>query len=55
MPRISGVSASTTESRMRRSPSPRTVAWWLRNWPCTLFTSVTLIDFAVDLRMMVSP
>ena len=32
---------------MRRRPRPFTVARWLFNCPNTLFTSVTLIDFAV--------
>src|SRR5690606_10913456 len=42
IPRISGVSATIRESRMRRRPSPRTVARWLLSCPLTLRTSVTL-------------
>ena len=45
MPRISGVSASVAVSRMRRRPSPRTVARCAFSCPKTLFTSVTLICF----------
>src|SRR5512134_1033092 len=46
MPRISGVSATTTVWLMRRRPRPRTVARWRWIWPKGLFTSVTFTFLA---------
>src|SRR5688572_14552499 len=51
MPRTSGVSTTVAVSRMRRRPSPRTVARWDFSCPKTLFTSVTLICFALDMAI----
>src|SRR5690242_3586351 len=42
MPRADGVSLTSTVCRIRRSPSPRTTASWLRLKPTGLLTSVTL-------------
>src|SRR5438046_5794785 len=42
MPRADGVSLTSTVCRIRRSPSPRTTASWLRLNPTGLLTSVTL-------------
>src|SRR5690606_1396145 len=55
IPRISGVSATIRESRMRRRPSPRTVARWLLSCPLTLRTSVTLRFLPCALLMAVAP
>ena len=47
MPRVAGVSTSSTLWPIRRSPMPCTVAAWVRSNPIGLFTSV-IFTFGVS-------
>src|SRR5688572_21508049 len=46
MPRVSGVSGSSTVWRIFRNPIPRTVSNWVRLKPIVLLTSVTFSSLA---------
>src|ERR1700693_3015085 len=47
MPRFDGVSATTTECPMRRSPKPFTDPRMLASWPNTLLIKVTFTELSV--------
>ena len=58
IPRVSGVSTSSTVWRMRRRPIPSTVSAWVRLNPIGLRTRVILTvlpDFAFDFAFAIGP